>query len=90
MLSYTFLIFSCTHTLVSDASGTAMDGYCLESGRWWQMDLAGEVQERLRVHKQDQEDLSISRLELLGMVITAWAFFRARRDATAVWGENVC
>ena len=33
------------------------------------------MQERVRVHKQDQEDLSINGLELLGMVITAWAFF---------------
>ena len=61
-----------THT--GDTSGTAMNEYCLELGRWWQMDLAGEVQERLRVHKQDQEDLSIHGLELLGMIITAWAF----------------
>ena len=39
------------------------------------MNLAGEVQERQREHKQDQEDLSINGLELLGMVFTAWAFF---------------
>ena len=63
------------HKLVSDAPSTAMDGYCSESGRRWQMDLEGEVQERQRVHKRDHKDLSINGLELLSMVITAWAFF---------------
>ena len=41
-------------------------------------------------NKQDQEDLlSMNGLELLGMVITAWAFCRAGRDAAAVWGKSV-
>ena len=38
------------------------------------MDSADEEQERLRVHKQDQDDLSISVLELLGKIIAACAF----------------
>ena len=38
------------------------------------MDLADEVQEGLRVHKKDHEDLSINELERMGRIITAWAF----------------
>jgi len=60
--------------LVSDASGHAMGGYCLESGKWWRIDFTPDEQARLRAHVRHRDDLSINVFELLGMVITAWAF----------------
>ena len=59
--------------LVSDASGDAMGGYCLESGKWWRLDFSEDVRTRLRTKVQARDDLSVNVFELLGMVVTAWA-----------------
>ena len=63
-----------SRTLWSDASGDAMGGYCLESGQYWRMDFSDDVRQRLRRKAVSRDDLSINVLELLGMVVTAWAF----------------
>ena len=60
-----------SRTLVSDASGKAVGGYCLETGAWWRFDLDGNAKSRLSEHVKGQNDFSINVLELLGMAITA-------------------
>ena len=62
-----------SRTLVSDASGTAVGGHCLETGTWWRLDLNRNAKSRLSEHVKRHNDLSINVLELLGMVVTAWA-----------------
>ena len=71
---YSFFLQPPVRTLWSDASGDAMGGYCLESGAWWRMDFDEGVRRRLRQRVCGRDDLSINVLELLGMVVTAWAF----------------
>ena len=71
---YSFFLQPPSRTLWSDASGDAMGGYCLESGTWWRMDFDEGVRTRLRQKVRGRDDLSINVLELLGMVVTAWAF----------------
>ena len=69
----TFLLQCRSRTLLSDASGTAVSGYCLETGEWWRFDLERNAKARLSEHVQRHDDLSVNVLELLGMVITTWA-----------------
>lgn len=71
---YSFYLQPHCRTLWSDASGDAMGGYCLETGKYWRMDFPTDVRQRLRQHVLGRDDLSINLLELLGMVVTAWAF----------------
>ena len=71
-------LFSCfmqppSLTLVSDASGDGMGGYCLETGQWWRVDYEEDVRVRLRTRVESRDDLSVNVFELLGMVLTAWA-----------------
>ena len=56
-----------SYTLWSYASGDALDGYCLESGLWWRLDIDANVRARLRSCKKYRDDISINLLELLGM-----------------------
>lgn len=46
-------LFSCylqppCRILLSDASGDAMGGYCVETGWWWRIDFSDDVRARLR------------------------------------------
>lgn len=56
---------------VRDASGDAMGGYCLETGRWWRINFTEDIRARLRKRVCQRDDLSMNVFELLGMV--AWA-----------------
>ena len=78
-----------SRTLVSDASGTAVGGYCLETGAWWRFDLDRNAKSRLSEHVKGHNDLSINVLELLGMVITAWALVVGAGSKPQFGGENV-
>ncbi|CAB1102718.1 unnamed protein product [Ectocarpus sp. CCAP 1310/34] len=62
-----------SRTLVSDASGDGMGGFCLESGQWWRIDFTDDIRARLRNRVFSRDDLSMNVFELLGMVVTAWA-----------------
>ncbi len=59
--------------IISDASGDAMGGYCLETGKWWRIDFDSDVRMRLRTRVLSRDDLSMNVFELLAMVVTAWA-----------------
>ena len=63
-----------SRTLISDASGDVVGGFCLEIGLWWRMDFDDDTRNRLRAHVQGRDDLSINVLELLVIIVTAWAF----------------
>ena len=76
-------------TLVSDASGTAVGGYCLETGAWWRFDLDRNAKYRLSEHVQGHNDLSTNVLELLGIVITAWALVVGAGSRPRFGGESV-
>jgi hypothetical protein len=59
----------------SDASYTAVGGYCETSGVWWRYDLQREEVERLNRSKKASPgdgSIHVNLLELVGMVITAW------------------
>ena len=77
-----------SRTLVSNASGTAVGEYCLETGAWWRFDLDRNAKYRLSEHVQGHNDLSTNVLELLGIVITAWALVVGAGSRPRVWGEN--
>ena len=62
-----------SRTLVSNASGTAVGEYWLETGAWWRFDLDRNAKSRLSEHVKGHNGLSIDVLKLLGMVVTAWA-----------------
>ena len=60
------------------------------------MDFNYDTQDRLRSHVQGRDNLSIDVLELLAMVVTAWAFtVKAKAapqyagESILMWGDNV-
>ena len=87
-------LFACflqppSRILISDASGDAMGGYCLESGQWWRIDFSDDIRSRLRQRVGHRDDLSMNVFELLGMVITAWALTVHAGDRPAFPGQSV-
>lgn len=70
---FAFFLQPPTRIIISDASGNAMGGFCLETGRWWRIDFSGDIRMRLRERVSQRDDLSMNVFELLGMVMTAWA-----------------
>lgn len=66
-----------------------MGGYCLESGAWWRIDFSADVQQRLRDRVVGFNDLSINVLELLGMVVTAWAYTVCAASAPEYPGQSI-
>ena len=66
-----------------------MGGFCLETGRWWRMDFDYDTQDRLRSHVQGRDDLPISVLDLLAMVVTAWAFTVEAKSAPQYAGVSI-
>ena len=58
---------------VSNASGDAVGGFCVETGPWWRIDFPPDARSRLRQRVCARDDLSMNVFELLGMVLTAWA-----------------
>ena len=62
-------------TLFSDASKTAVGGFCLETGVYWGYELNDRERSRFCGSSGSvsfEDDLSINVLELLGMVVSAW------------------
>ena len=85
-----FLQPPCRILIISDASGDAMGGYCLETGRWWRIDFSEDV--RVRLHKRvcKKNDLSMNVFELLGMVVvTVWALTVHADDRPEFPGQSV-
>ena len=57
----------------SDASASAVGGFCAETGMWWRYDLTPDQCARVRGHQIHHEnDISMNILELLGVVMSAW------------------
>ena len=61
----------------------------METGAWWRFDLHWNAKSRLSEHVQGHDDLSINVLELLGMVIQAWALVVGAGSRPQFGGENV-
>ena len=53
------------------------------------MDFNYDTQDRLRAHMQGRDDSSINVLELLAMVVTAWAFTVEAKSAPQYAGESI-
>lgn len=75
--------------IISDASGNAMGGYCLETGWWWRIDFPEDIRVRLRQRVCKRDDLSMNVFELLGMVITAWALTVHAGDHPEYPGQSI-
>jgi len=87
-------LFACylqppTRILISDASGDAMGGFCLETGCWWRIDFTEDVRARLRQRVRHRDDLSINVFELLGMVVTAWMLVVHTKEFPECPGQSV-
>ena len=79
-------------TLFSDASKTAVGGFCLETGVYWRYDLdAGERSRFCGSSKSvaGENDISINVLELLGMVVDAWVLVYLCAERPAALGGCV-
>ena len=77
-----------SRTLINDASGDAMGDFCLEAGLWWRVNFDDDTRNCLRAHVQGMDDLSINVLELLAMIVTAWAFTVDAQVAPQYVGES--
>ena len=93
---HSFCSQSCSRTLWSDAPGNAMEAYCSESGAWWRVDFDEDVRNRLCQKVEVRDNLSINVLEVLGMVVTAWAFIvlgantpQHARQTILMRGDNI-
>ena len=85
-------------TLVSDAFKHAVGGFCLETGSHWRYGVSGEELVcfyEITKHLQTQDSFSISALELLGMVMSAYMFVvvcgerpLGDRDCVLLRGDN--
>ena len=65
-----------------------MGAYCIETGKWWRVEFDESVQTRLR-SVEERDEISINVLELLGMVVTAWAFVTLERARPRFRGESL-
>lgn len=43
--------------IISDASGDAMGGYCLETGWWWRIDFSEDIRARLRLGVRERRSV---------------------------------
>ena len=77
------------HTLGCDAPGTAVGGYCLETGAWWGFNLAQKASSRLSEHVEGHSDLFINIFEMIGMVVTGWALITGAGSMPRFGAENV-
>ena len=78
-----------SRTLISDTPGDAMGGLCLETGLWWRIYFDDDTRNRLRAHVQGRADLSTNVLELLAMIVTAWALPVDAKVAPQYVGESI-
>ena len=80
-------------TLFSEASKTAVGGFCLETGVYWRYDLdAGERSRFCGSSKSvaGENDISINVLELLGMVVSGGPSYLCVPSARPRWGTACC
>ena len=80
-------------TLFSDASNTAVGGFCLETGVYWRYDLDAGKRSRFCGSSKSvagENDVSIDVLELLGMVVSAWVLASRCAERPAALGDYVC
>ena len=66
-----------------------MGGLYSETGRWWRVEFDSDTRSRLRSRVQEWDDLSINVLELLAMVVTAWAFTVHAKGVPRFVGECI-
>ena len=71
-------------TIFTDASKTAVGGYCAETGMWFLYDLTGDERRRF-----DSGEFSINVLELLGMVLGAYVLVVLREERPIVLSDRV-
>ena len=79
-------------TLFSDASKTAVGGYCLETGVYWRYDLTAQEPSRFcgsSKFVRGVDDLSINVLERLGMVVLAFILVSSCADRPSATGDWV-
>ena len=79
-------------TLFSDASKTAVGGFCLEAGVYWRYGLDAGEQSRFCGSSKSvagENDTSINVLELLGMVVSAWVLVSPCAERPAALGDCV-
>lgn len=70
--AYHFLLWPMTRSWFSDASGSAVGHFCMETGQWWRYGLTGEQRQHVRRHEiHSENDISVNVLKLLGMVTSA-------------------
>ena len=89
---YHFLERPSQRTLFSDASKTAVGGFCLETGVYWRKDLDAGERSRLCGSIKSvagENDISINVLELLDMVVSAWVLASLCAERPAVLGDCV-
>ena len=73
---------------LSDATLSALGGFCAETGVWWRYDLTTEEQSRSVVGAKcaKHNAISINLLELLGMVMTAYVMVVQESDHSNIVG----
>ena len=79
-------------TLFSDASKTAIGGFCLEAGIYWRYELDTAEQSRFcgsSTVVTGENDISINALELLGMVVSAWVLVSPCAERPSATGDCV-
>ena len=79
-------------TLFSDASKTAVGGFCLETGVYWRYYLDGAERSRFCGSSKSvagENDISINVLELLGMVVSEWVLVSPCAEHPAALGDCV-
>ena len=79
-------------TLFSDASKTAVGGYCLETGVYWRYDLTDQQQSRLFFCGSGKsvrgvDGLSINVFEFLGMIVSAFVLVPSCADRPSATGD---
>ena len=76
---------------LSDATLSAVGGYCAETGIWWRYDLTTEEKSRSLVGAKCKANnaISINLLELLAMVMTAYVMVVQKSDRSNIVGAPV-
>ena len=77
-------------TMFSDASRTAVAGYCLETGVYWRYDLTAQEQSGFCGSSKSVrgvDDFSINVLERLGMVMSAFVLVSSCADRPSATGH---
>ena len=89
---YHLLDYPARRTLFSDASKTTIGGFCLETGVYWRYDLDTAEQSRFCGSSKavaGENDIPINVLELLGMVVSAWALVSPYAERPSATGDYV-